>query len=1093
MYWPRVFLWLPHFFVAKLCSPNCGKSLEKNGALSPRRVVNIDDCFCIVAWAYYCRKGCSSHFHDYSRKILDSLPPFLRLAFPETLSRKSGLSRNVLTILRVGNQDKMGPSGVHSLLSENHTLRFSILQAQYLEAAFEQELHTSGLMSLNVPSSVTTHFLGTPALVESWLSSIIAVLDADAEAHLCVSLDAEWNISRRIGVSVLQIALHSEPNAIFIVPVHKFDCLPSSLLRFLFRTKQFTQLNDQTSFNVIDLKEYSLERGVIGRKESGSLDVLAEKTLEGYLPKDNSLRKTEDWEIVPLCPDFLRYAALDVYVSRLIFERVTELALLDWVRHDSPAGSRISLLVHEGGEVAAYGKIALMQLSTLSGLRVKTQTNSRVAVDIDVVLIPTAAAILHLLSPTNGSTRRPTTKAGAYTLGQLQAASSTATFKVVTSISLLVFDRTGAGALKLKSTSPDPDDLRGPSDPQPKVSATQMGRMTRLRIYKCMKHIIKQTEHETEDKIDAAATHLVGLVYGISFDVMLARNPRYILQRTPRYIPSPDVLVPMLQHIYNVFGNALDAETQQPLFSKTAWSKANAALELTRKGYLSDLPEVPMYEKAGGDENGLQKWTSRRGTNILEGGPHGDMYRKFGALHAGPRLTLTDHRTCYNLQAFANHVFGVDWDYRHSLGLINHILFLGNYLSGTVSGAESYSEWINGDLYGRTDEKFGIAPVPTTKTCGFCLPPALLRIDPAGGSWGWGSGMRVRVPGVVVRAESKERMGMRRASAKGVRARWVDASSTGCGYIVRMLGWACKYGLRVNFDLHTIPASQNGYNHSGKLGHLNFLNGIMGVANARRAMDYIRIIVEFILQPEYADPIPIFGIVNEALVSTIGIEQITSFYLEAHDMIRSITGYGAGHGPFISIHDGFMGVATWAGFLPGSDGIVLDTQPSFAFDQQPNDAPIATSTDPASAGGTWPTQACNAARAIDGRTAFGVTTYGGDCSLWLDSSTWNATVNAGLMQYALASMDAMQDWFFWTWKIGNATDGVVSSPLYQLGLAGGWMPTGPRTSFGTCAALSLDSAPFNGTFSAWQTGGAGVGTVAPTAIASFGTSLPATI
>lgn len=29
-------------------------------------------------------------------------------------------------------------------------------------------------------------------------------------------------------------------------------------------------------------------------------------------------------------------------------------------------------------------------------------------------------------------------------------------------------------------------------------------------------------------------------------------------------------------------------------------------------------------------------------------------------------------------------------------------------------------------------------------------------------------------------------------------------------YILRILGWARKYGLRVNLDLHTIPGSQNG-------------------------------------------------------------------------------------------------------------------------------------------------------------------------------------------------------------------------------------------------------------------------------------------
>ena len=70
--------------------------------------------------------------------MLDSLPPWLHLSFPAILSHKSGLSQNVMSQLRVGNQHKMGPTGVHSLLLEMHTLHFNILQAQYAEALFEQ-------------------------------------------------------------------------------------------------------------------------------------------------------------------------------------------------------------------------------------------------------------------------------------------------------------------------------------------------------------------------------------------------------------------------------------------------------------------------------------------------------------------------------------------------------------------------------------------------------------------------------------------------------------------------------------------------------------------------------------------------------------------------------------------------------------------------------------------------------------------------------------------------------------------------------------------------------------------------------------------
>src|SRR5258705_12091636 len=65
-----------------------------------------------------------------------------------------------------------------------------------------------------------------------------------------------------------------------------------------------------------------------------------------------------------------------------------------------------------------------------------------------------------------------------------------------------------------------------------------------------------------------------------------------------------------------------------------------------------------------------------------------------------------------------------------------------------------------------------------------------------------------------------------------------------------------------------------------------------------------------------------------------------SFY-RAHQIIREhVTGLGAGHGPYIVIHDGFSGLSNWAGFLSGSDRMVLDTHPYFAFDGSPNTAPL---------------------------------------------------------------------------------------------------------------------------------------------------------
>jgi len=121
--------------------------------------------------------------------------------------------------------------------------------------------------------------------------------------------------------------------------------------------------------------------------------------------------------------------------------------------------------------------------------------------------------------------------------------------------------------------------------------------------------------------------------FDLTFDQMLRRNPRFIAERTPRHIPPPSVLVTSIQHVYDMFKDAIDAKTGTPLFTEPFRIKADAVLELARQGYLSDIDGVPMYEKAGIDVYGLQKWKCVRGTNNVEGGPHGDIYRKFGALH----------------------------------------------------------------------------------------------------------------------------------------------------------------------------------------------------------------------------------------------------------------------------------------------------------------------------------------------------------------------------------------------------------------------------------------------------------------------------
>ncbi|EUC57606.1 glucan 1,3-beta-glucosidase D, putative [Rhizoctonia solani AG-3 Rhs1AP] len=296
-------------------------------------------------------------------------------------------------------------------------------------------------------------------------------------------------------------------------------------------------------------------------------------------------------------------------------------------------------------------------------------------------------------------------------------------------------------------------------------------------------------------------------------------------------------------------------------------------------------------------------------------------------------------------------------------------------------------------------------------------------------------------------------------------------------YLLKGIEWARKYGLRINLDLHTIPGSQNGFNHSGKRGQVNWMHGVMGVANAQRSLNIIRTITEFISQDQYKDVVPFFGVVNEAQTSKIGIDTITSFYIEMHDMMRNITGWGKG--PFISVHDGFQPLEQWVSFMPGSDRVALDSHPYFAFSETLDSSPLAQQVArPCSrwgarfnstmddygfaAAGEWSLAFNDCGLYLNGagsgaRYDGTLSTYKGprigSCDPWVDASEWTDDVKNNLKQFALAHMDAFQNYFFWTWKIGaSLATGKVNSPLwsYSHGLENGYMPTDPREASGTC-------------------------------------------
>ena len=146
-------------------------------------------------------------------------------------------------------------------------------------------------------------------------------------------------------------------------------------------------------------------------------------------------------------------------------------------------------------------------------------------------------------------------------------------------------------------------------------------------------------------------------------------------------------------------------------------------------------------------------------------------------------------------------------------------------------------------------------------------------------------------------------------------------------YLLRGIEYARKYGLRVDLDLHALPGSQNGWNHSGKQGSINWLNGTDGAENAQRSLDLHTQLSTFFAQPRYNNVITIYGLVNEPKMTELAISDVVDWTTKATQIVRK-----SGMNQTVAFGDGFLGLTKWQGQLQGIEGLVLDAHEYVIFD-----------------------------------------------------------------------------------------------------------------------------------------------------------------
>ncbi|OQO11270.1 hypothetical protein B0A48_05526 [Cryoendolithus antarcticus] len=302
-------------------------------------------------------------------------------------------------------------------------------------------------------------------------------------------------------------------------------------------------------------------------------------------------------------------------------------------------------------------------------------------------------------------------------------------------------------------------------------------------------------------------------------------------------------------------------------------------------------------------------------------------------------------------------------------------------------------------------------------------------------------------------------------------------------YLLRGIEWARKHGLRVNLDLHGAPGSQNGWNHSGRQGPINWLNGTDGDTNGQRTIDIHTQLATFFTQPRYKKIITMYGLVNEPRMTALPAQKVLSWSQTAITSLRQANFTG-----IIIFGDGFMGLDKWQGQLQNNQNLLLDVHQYVIFNV---DQLVLNHHDKINfACGGWTQQTL---RSQNTATGFGPTLCGEwsqadtDCapnlnnvgvgSRWegtlnlasstgvggskdgsvlsptcpsqnrqqcscdqanADPGSWSAEYKQWLLMFAEAQMHSFEQgwgWFYWTWQTESAAQWS-----YKSGMAAGVLP-----------------------------------------------------
>jgi len=236
------------------------------------------------------------------------------------------------------------------------------------------------------------------------------------------------------------------------------------------------------------------------------------------------------------------------------------------------------------------------------------------------------------------------------------------------------------------------------------------------------------------------------------------------------------------------------------------------------------------------------------------------------------------------------------------------------------------------------------------------------------------------------------------------------------------LAQAQKNNLKLLLDLHGAPGSQNGWDHSGRSGPIDWPNDPQNIKETLRVLESFA--------QKYGQHPALFGIelLNEPR-DVVPLEILQQFYQDAYAQMRPHLN------PAVAIvfHDSFRPLA-WKKFMqePAFSNVILDTHLYQCFDE-------------AARGRTAQEQlefAIKRQTALDKMQSEELPTIVGEWSLSLPQHSMRglspfqvAAVKRGYADTQLLNYEGTRGWFFWSYKLQSESEWN-----FKYCVERGWMP-----------------------------------------------------